>query len=128
MPDKRARAQPEGIWGGDASVLRRRRGQRTGPDRHPQRPAPEPRIEAGVEGQRITRRRVEAGTVEPLHRIAIITHRGQQGRKDAIMARRIEIAARRVGPGTAGIDRSEEHTSELQSLMRISYAVFCLKT
>src|SRR3546814_5803204 len=24
--------------------------------------------------------------------------------------------------------RSEEHTSELQSLMRISYAVFCLKT
>src|SRR3546814_4465303 len=27
----------------------------------------------------------------------------------------------------AGGDRSEEHTSELQSLMRISYAVFCLK-
>src|SRR3546814_9707753 len=26
-----------------------------------------------------------------------------------------------------GIIRSEEHTSELQSLMRISYAVFCLK-
>src|SRR3546814_9373901 len=26
-----------------------------------------------------------------------------------------------------GIARSEEHTSELQSLMRISYAVFCLK-
>src|SRR3546814_8099287 len=26
-----------------------------------------------------------------------------------------------------GPDRSEEHTSELQSLMRISYAVFCLK-
>src|SRR3546814_6517272 len=37
------------------------------------------------------------------------------------------------GYGTALIDavrpvRSEEHTSELQSLMRISYAVFCLKT
>src|SRR3546814_2331183 len=29
---------------------------------------------------------------------------------------------------TDGVDlRSEEHTSELQSLMRISYAVFCLK-
>src|SRR3546814_7397458 len=27
----------------------------------------------------------------------------------------------------AGDDRSEEHTSELQSLMRLSYAVFCLK-
>src|SRR3546814_9090058 len=28
---------------------------------------------------------------------------------------------------TVNISRSEEHTSELQSLMRISYAVFCLK-
>src|SRR3546814_6508307 len=27
----------------------------------------------------------------------------------------------------SAVDRSEEHTSELQSLMRISYAVFCLK-
>src|SRR3546814_10688152 len=31
------------------------------------------------------------------------------------------------GRGTKGLPRSEEHTSELQSLMRISYAVFCLK-
>src|SRR3546814_6517129 len=29
--------------------------------------------------------------------------------------------------GCVHADRSEEHTSELQSLMRISYAVFCLK-
>src|SRR3546814_1000421 len=29
--------------------------------------------------------------------------------------------------GFAEVERSEEHTSELQSLMRISYAVFCLK-
>src|SRR3546814_7982285 len=29
--------------------------------------------------------------------------------------------------GLAALGRSEEHTSELQSLMRISYAVFCLK-
>src|SRR3546814_1828171 len=33
--------------------------------------------------------------------------------------------AQRFAGGCAG--RSEEHTSELQSLMRISYAVFCLK-
>src|SRR3546814_6245941 len=34
----------------------------------------------------------------------------------------------RANPPTAIIaNRSEEHTSELQSLMRISYAVFCLK-
>src|SRR3546814_9440480 len=32
-----------------------------------------------------------------------------------------------VGQGGEGAGRSEEHTSELQSLMRISYAVFCLK-
>src|SRR3546814_4034569 len=33
----------------------------------------------------------------------------------------------RIVTGEVGADRSEEHTSELQSLMRISYAVFCLK-
>src|SRR3546814_9034264 len=32
-----------------------------------------------------------------------------------------------VEDGRCRTDRSEEHTSELQSLMRISYAVFCLK-
>src|SRR3546814_9118416 len=43
-------------------------------------------------------------------------------------------AARRLFAGLAGLEspypserRSEEHTSELQSLMRNSYAVFCLK-
>src|SRR3546814_1160270 len=35
-------------------------------------------------------------------------------------------ACRRRG-GVVRVARSEEHTSELQSLMRISYAVFCLK-
>src|SRR3546814_9158515 len=32
-----------------------------------------------------------------------------------------------VDAGEADVGRSEEHTSELQSIMRISYAVFCLK-
>src|SRR3546814_3840503 len=50
--------------------------------------------------------------------------------------RRIAVAADAQGQGEhraleAAVDlfegRSEEHTSELQSLMRISYAVFCLK-
>src|SRR3546814_9933626 len=44
-------------------------------------------------------------------------HRRPRGRRRRSPAR----AAARAG------DRSEEHTSELQSLMRISYAVFCLK-
>src|SRR3546814_1370244 len=36
-------------------------------------------------------------------------------------------AVERGGGGGEAQRRSEEHTSELQSLMRISYAVFCLK-
>src|SRR3546814_2333851 len=49
------------------------------------------------------------------------TERSSKSRLDAL----IEI----IHPDDAAEfrDRSEEHTSELQSLMRISYAVFCLK-
>src|SRR3546814_5527141 len=52
------------------------------------------------------------------HGIAVVTHRGKAHRQ-AIGG----IDAQCLGGGV----RSEEHTSELQSLMRISYAVFCLK-
>src|SRR3546814_7033414 len=41
--------------------------------------------------------------------------------------RRAENNQRLAGPYHGNDGRSEEHTSELQSLMRISYAVFCLK-
>src|SRR3546814_3838314 len=54
------------------------------------------------------------------------------------LVQRARVAAREIATGSAVIGheqcvaderrRSEEHTSELQSLMRISYAVFCLKT
>src|SRR3546814_5206268 len=37
------------------------------------------------------------------------------------------VRAHRLNKASALARRSEEHTSELQSLMRISYAVFCLK-
>src|SRR3546814_2295893 len=43
---------------------------------------------------------------------------------DGVGAYRLETLADDI---IALLDRSEEHTSELQSLMRISYAVFCLK-
>src|SRR3546814_7170659 len=50
---------------------------------------------------------------------------------DRTLARGRICSARHAGLGTVDIIlehvRSEEHTSELQSLMRISYAVFCLK-
>src|SRR3546814_6080526 len=39
----------------------------------------------------------------------------------------IDLVIENIGGGSALDVRSEEHTSELQSLMRISYAVFCLK-
>src|SRR3546814_10507674 len=73
---------------------------------------------------------------------------GRRDRKDARPGHRIardaapealEVACDRVFDALAqeihigddevavNVDRSEEHTSELQSLMRISYAVFCLK-
>src|SRR3546814_2068298 len=39
----------------------------------------------------------------------------------------VPVALIVVADRPAGHTRSEEHTSELQSLMRISYAVFCLK-
>src|SRR3546814_7909535 len=55
------------------------------------------------------------------------------GRHGADLRDRLAILARHgvlldfLGDGFDGlVDRSEEHTSELQSLMRISYAVFCL--
>src|SRR3546814_5602401 len=52
---------------------------------------------------------------------------GEQAVDDADMRRlRRHIAAHLGQHGDEGV-RSEEHTSELQSLMRISYAVFCLK-
>src|SRR3546814_6479737 len=54
-------------------------------------------------------------------------HRAHRGDRDqhideSAYQHRTEDADRQIPAG-----RSEEHTSELQSLMRISYAVFCLK-
>src|SRR3546814_5667878 len=47
---------------------------------------------------------------------------------DAAAVERLEAARKRIQVRTQELqNRSEEHTSELQSLMRISYAVFCLK-
>src|SRR3546814_10594086 len=43
------------------------------------------------------------------------------------LQRQIQAIIARTQPQFRLVCRSEEHTSELQSLMRISYAVFCLK-
>src|SRR3546814_6810044 len=44
-----------------------------------------------------------------------------------LIARKARHRDEQLGDMNRPHDRSEEHTSELQSLMRISYAVFCLK-
>src|SRR3546814_3812245 len=46
---------------------------------------------------------------------------------DMVFARRSGLRTTTAGEEAEAATRSEEHTSELQSLMRISYAVFCLK-
>src|SRR3546814_1810942 len=57
------------------------------------------------------------------HRLGEDLPREESGRR---LARRERFRLRPQRLGEAA-HRSEEHTSELQSLMRISYAVFCLK-
>src|SRR3546814_4927529 len=52
-------------------------------------------------------------------------HPTARWRRDERQGRSV-LSVRRTGPPLRR-SRSEEHTSELQSLMRISYAVFCLK-
>src|SRR3546814_10115809 len=51
----------------------------------------------------------------------------RRGGRGSAAGRRAPPAPRRSAAHPIEFARSEEHTSELQSLMRISYAVFCLK-
>src|SRR3546814_3839308 len=63
-------------------------------------------------------------------KIRIIDHgRGSSNSSLIIFQRYIYFTQQGIGSsaGRSSSRRSEEHTSELQSLMRISYAVFCLK-
>src|SRR3546814_6185488 len=83
-------------------------------DRRPQRIAPAERLAE----------RQDTGFVDPPFHCAV----GAGGQRDEATDRVddtgfVEPLQRRIGVE----QRSEEHTSELQSLMRISYAVLCLK-
>src|SRR3546814_3355909 len=63
-----------------------------------------------------------------LHRVAGEgAARGRAHRREPGRCRRQEHRWRGIEQQIEVDERSEEHTSELQSLMRISYAVFCLK-
>src|SRR3546814_9728864 len=62
-----------------------------------------------------------AGDYEVVSYLYVERSRGDNWRNETITAERRDVWRAIEGR------RSEEHTSELQSLMRISYAVFCLK-
>src|SRR3546814_8487873 len=77
----------------------------------------------------------EAAVTETLLLLKAIPGRGEAVRLRHLIGQRfddlsklIEAEGAFAQEGKAAAKRSEEHTSELQSLMRISYAVFCLKT
>src|SRR3546814_5567408 len=77
-------------------------------------------LDLALGDQRPRDRRAEQ--VQPL-----VERVGAHHREDVLLD---EFLAQIVDEDVFGLDtrgRSEEHTSELQSLMRISYAVFCLK-
>src|SRR3546814_6660169 len=67
--------------------------------------------------------------LDRLQRLSALLHRRFKfvGDVEVILERRFAASGDEDDLLDAGFDRrSEEHTSELQSLMRISYAVFCL--
>src|SRR3546814_3032050 len=65
---------------------------------------------------------------ESLHRIARQQRARWKGNETLNATALVHEAYMKLVGGGGAYERSEEHTSELQSLMRISYDVFCLKT
>src|SRR3546814_5164664 len=69
----------------------------------------------------------QAGVVQAeFTRQSGLGHVGHADQVAAVAAHARDLGARLEPRPLGGAVRSEEHTSELQSLMRISYAVFCL--
>src|SRR3546814_1179270 len=60
--------------------------------------------------------------------IEVKTPNGKAPKNADVAFAAVDEALLQLAPNESWQVRSEEHTSELQSLMRISYAVFCLKT
>src|SRR3546814_1105208 len=72
----------------------------------------------------------QGGGGKPGHRQQRRLNAGGHPKRGKVKSRKLKIGLlwHSGKSGNLGVGRSEEHTSELQSLMRISYAVFCLKT
>src|SRR3546814_985236 len=67
------------------------------------------------------------GEVVGIQRLAVERGREQVAVRAQVFGDRVEAGVAVGDQRELFVARSEEHTSELQSLMRISYAVFCLK-
>src|SRR3546814_2542858 len=68
-----------------------------------------------------------SGTFTPTVAASARVHCPAQQTTTSQSMRPLSVTTAVTLPSSVSIERSEEHTSELQSLMRISYAVFCLK-
>src|SRR3546814_7173595 len=86
-------------------------------------------VGADVGNAHLQRRKARRGTHVPPDLGAVLKQAGAHHDVEValVLAEAVE-ALRQAGARQLLEHRSEEHTSELQSLMRISYAVFCLKT
>src|SRR3546814_2439447 len=82
---------------------------------------------ASRDGHRYSRSHVEPQMHRAIIPLASGTPVSEATDGNGIVAKCTKGPERCSEPFGIGIDRSEEHTSELQSLMRSSYAVFCLK-
>src|SRR3546814_4597412 len=87
--------------------------------RHPARRS-KPRRAAPTGWKQYPRAWCAASATSRIHDIKV-------SRRDGRRRSRVKNHEKSPGVGRGSLSRSEEHTSELQSLMRISYAVFCLK-
>src|SRR3546814_9257302 len=70
---------------------------------------------------------IVAGAIATFLVTAVIAWSGRQAGKKKVEAEENRVMPAIMTGAVLQDNRSEEHTSELQSLMRISYAVFCLK-
>src|SRR3546814_2400240 len=103
---------------GRTSIARGNSGDDRAPDAHERRPAA--RL-----GGRAPCQQGEAQADRQAHGSRRLRTRARAAFRGAAACTAARLERERQRP--AGALRSEEHTSELQSLMRISYAVFCLK-
>src|SRR3546814_10255150 len=97
------------------------------------------RVERSIVRMEVRHQRIDAGELGPLPRRQLCHCLACRGVRNLDLERQApfvgdtqhqqpdSVGDRKAHRAQRGGGRSEEHTSELQSLMRISYAVFCLK-